>query len=138
LYRRRQQEVNQPKGKRSTAKKQPPAPELDFSKIPAGIAPTDDPALENEITKVFGSASRRIRDQVEQYIIKEDGNIAEGSIRFLEAQRDMHIDNASAYMRYNDTNKEDRGTYTAGALPLLAEELAMARVYQELITLHSK
>ena len=138
LYRKRQQEVNQPKGKRSTAKKQAPAPKPDFSKIPAGIAPTDDPALENEITKVFGSASRRIRDQVEQYIIKEDGNIAEGSIRFLEAQRDMHIDNASAYMRYNDTNKEDRGTYTAGALPLLAEELAMARVYQELITLHSR
>lgn len=138
LYRRRQQEVNQPKGKRSTAKKQVAAPEMDFSKIPAGIAPTDDPALENEITKVFGAAKRRIRDQVEQYILDKDKLAEPIAIRFLEAQRDMHIDNASAYMRYNDTNKEDRGTYTAGALPLLAEELAMARAYQELITLHSK
>ena len=138
LYRKRQQEVNQPKSKRSTAKKQAPAPEQDFSKIPAGIAPTDDSALENEITKIYGEAKRRIRNQVEQYIVNKDSVMEPVAIRFLEAQRDMHIDNASNYMRYNDTNKEDRGTYTAGSLPLLAEELAMARVYQELITLHSR
>ena len=115
-----------------------PADTTDMTRVPVGIDPTDDVVLEREIKKRFGAASRSIRDQVQQYIIQEDGIIAEGSIRFLEAQRDMHLDNASAYMRYNDTNKQDRGTYTSGALPLLAEELAMARVYQELITLHSR
>ena len=109
-----------------------------MTRVPVGIAPTDDVVLEREIKKRFGAASRSIRDQVQQYIIQDDGIIAEGSFRFLEAQRDMHLDNASAYMRYNDTNKQDRGTYTSGALPLLAEELAMALVYQELITLHSR
>ena len=115
-----------------------PADTTDMTRVPVGIDPTDDVVLEREIKKRFGAASRSIRDQVQQYIIQEDGIIAEGSIRFLEAQRDMHLDNASAYMRYNDTNKQDRGTYTSGALPLLAEELALARVYQELITLHSR
>jgi len=138
LYRKRLQEVNQPKSNRSTAKKQAPAPEQDFSKIPAGIVPTNDSALENEITKIYGEAKRRIRDQVEQYIVNKDAVMEPVAVRFLEAQRDMHVDNASQYMRYNDTNKKDRGTYTAGSLPLLAEELAMARVYQELITLHSR
>ena len=115
-----------------------PADTTDMTRVPVGIDPTDDVVLEREIKKRFGAASRSIRDQVQQYIIQDDGIIADGSIRFLEAQRDMHLDNASAYMRYNDTNKQDRGTYTSGALPLLAEELAMARVYQELITLHSR
>ena len=115
-----------------------PADTTDMTRVPVGIAPTDDVVLEREIKKRFGAANRSIREQVQQYIIQDDGIIAEGSIRFLQAQRDMHLDNASAYMRYNDTNKQDRGTYTSGALPLLAEELAMARVYQELITLHSR
>ena len=115
-----------------------PADTTDMTRVPVGIDPTDDVVLEREIKKRFGAASQSIRDQVQQYIIQDDGIIADGSIRFLEAQRDMHLDNASAYMRYNDTNKQDRGTYTSGALPLLAEELAMARVYQELITLHSR
>ena len=115
-----------------------PADTTDMTRVPVGIDPTDDVVLEREIKKRFGAASRSIRDQVQQYIIQDDGIIADGSIRFLEAQRDMHLDNASAYMRYNDTNKQDRGTYTSGALPLLAEELALARVYQELITLHSR
>ena len=61
--------------------KAPEAPETptdtaDMTRVPVGIAPTDDVVLEREIKKRFGAASRSIRDQVQRHH-SDDGIIAE-------------------------------------------------------------
>ncbi len=101
--------------------------------LPVGVGRTGDPVLEKEIEKRYGAAQRRMQTQVRQFIEGSDGRIPPELASIIEAQIDMHLNNASQFMRYNDPNKKDRGSYTEESLPLLAEELAIARSYQQLL-----
>ena len=118
---------------RKAPAEQPEEEPADNSMLPVGVGRTGDPVLEKEIEKRYGAAQRRMRTQVRQFIEGSDGRIPPEMASIIEAQIDMHLDNASQFMRYNDPNKKDRGSYTEESLPLLAEELAIARSYQQLL-----